>query len=240
MAYWIKHKFVSAKGDGTNTTLVKPSNWNDDHEFWMDEGTIIARPPGSGPGPGVEYPISMLFPSGMVSPFAGGTPPVGWLLCNGVSLLRTEYPTLFTAIGITYGSADAAHFNVPDIRGRVIAGVDPGTGRIGQAIYPLLGGTGGQEMVQYYADIGGSCSVSVSVGVSVSGSVSGSIDGYASAGGGSGAGSNFHAGHYDVSYGGSMSGGGSGSGGGSISGGGYTRNGTNAQPTIVLNYMIKT
>ncbi len=29
----VKHKFVSAKSDGGDATLIRPSNWNDDHSF---------------------------------------------------------------------------------------------------------------------------------------------------------------------------------------------------------------
>ena len=28
----VKHKFVSAKADGGDATLVRPSNWNDEHD----------------------------------------------------------------------------------------------------------------------------------------------------------------------------------------------------------------
>ena len=38
----------------------------------------------------------------------------GELLCNGASLLRSQYPDLFAAIGTTYGAADGLHFNIPD------------------------------------------------------------------------------------------------------------------------------
>jgi microcystin-dependent protein len=62
--------------------------------------------------------------TGVVLPFAGGTAPSGWLLCYGQSLLRSDYPELFAAIGTTYGSADGTHFNVPDLRGRYAAGKD--------------------------------------------------------------------------------------------------------------------
>lgn len=62
--------------------------------------------------------------TGTVLDFAGATAPNGWLLCFGQSLLRTDYPNLFTAIGITYGAADGTHFTVPDCRGRVGAGKD--------------------------------------------------------------------------------------------------------------------
>ena len=32
MAKLITHKFVSAIPDGTDTTIVRPSNWNDTHD----------------------------------------------------------------------------------------------------------------------------------------------------------------------------------------------------------------
>lgn len=62
--------------------------------------------------------------TGVTLPFAGTVAPEGWLMCYGQSLLRDEYPELFAVIGTTYGAADSAHFNLPDLRGRVVAGVD--------------------------------------------------------------------------------------------------------------------
>src|SRR5262245_19026075 len=57
-------------------------------------------------------------------PVATPTAISGWLLCDGASYLRSgTYASLFAAIGTTYGSADGTHFNVPDFRGRVPAGV---------------------------------------------------------------------------------------------------------------------
>lgn len=43
----------------------------------------------------------------------GATVPSGTLQCNGASLLRTEFPDLFTAIGTTWGAADGTHFTLP-------------------------------------------------------------------------------------------------------------------------------
>lgn len=62
---------------------------------------------------------------GEVIDFAGTllTRPPGWVFCNGQSLLQASFPALFTVIGTTYGSADASHFNVPDLRGTTVAGV---------------------------------------------------------------------------------------------------------------------
>lgn len=61
-------------------------------------------------------------PSGAMIDYGAAAAPMGWLLCDGSSVLQTDYPSLFTAIGTTYGSADGTHFNVPDLRGRVAVG----------------------------------------------------------------------------------------------------------------------
>jgi microcystin-dependent protein len=43
-----------------------------------------------------------------------------WMLCDGRSLLKTEYPSLYATIGNTFGSNES-HFNIPDFRGRLSA-----------------------------------------------------------------------------------------------------------------------
>jgi len=77
----------------------------------------------------------VVFPSGVIVPFAGGpgvTPnpgtrqdvPNGWLLCDGAAVSRTAYSALFTIIGTTYGVGDGSTtFNLPDMRGNVPVGV---------------------------------------------------------------------------------------------------------------------
>ncbi|MCE5211861.1 MAG: phage tail protein [Deltaproteobacteria bacterium] len=59
---------------------------------------------------------------GLVAPFPIGTPPVGWLECDGSSLSRTTYANLFAVLGTTYGNADASHFYLPDYRGQFLRG----------------------------------------------------------------------------------------------------------------------
>ena len=64
-------------------------------------------------------------PSGTVDMFAGSTAPTGWLLCYGQAVSRTTYADLFAAISTTYGTGDGSTtFNLPDLRGRVAAGKD--------------------------------------------------------------------------------------------------------------------
>lgn len=68
---------------------------------------------------------SSAFSSGMLVPYAGGSAPSGWLLCYGQAVSRTTYAALFSAIGTVYGGGDGSTtFNLPDLRGRVIAGQD--------------------------------------------------------------------------------------------------------------------
>lgn len=63
-------------------------------------------------------------PTGGVMPFTGSTPPPGWLIADGSEVSRTQYPDLFAVIGTTYGAGNGTTtFNLPDLRGRVIAGL---------------------------------------------------------------------------------------------------------------------
>ena len=97
------------------------------------------------------------FSAGMIVPFAGASAPSGWLMCFGQDVSRTIYADLFTAIQTTYGAGDnSTTFNLPDLRGRVIAGTDNMggvssnrlTGQTGGLDGDTLGATGGAETHQ--------------------------------------------------------------------------------------------
>lgn len=72
--------------------------------------------------------ISGSTPSGAVVMYGGTAAPTNWLLCDGNSYLRSDFPTLFSIVGTAYGSIDATHFNVPDMRGMFPRGVTGTTG----------------------------------------------------------------------------------------------------------------
>lgn len=66
---------------------------------------------------------------GIVVPYAGAVSPSGWLLCNGQAVSRTTYAALFAVIATTFGTGDGSNtFNVPDLRGEFIRGLDGGRG----------------------------------------------------------------------------------------------------------------
>lgn len=78
-------------------------------------------------------------PSGIFLPFgSAAAAPAGWLLCDGTSYETTAYPTLYAAIGYTYGN-DSGKFRVPDLRN----GRSPvGAGTVGARTF-TAGSTGG-------------------------------------------------------------------------------------------------
>lgn len=64
---------------------------------------------------------------GEVAFFARSTPPSGWLKANGAAVSRTTYAALFAAIGTTFGAGDGrTTFNLPDLRGEFLRGLDDG------------------------------------------------------------------------------------------------------------------
>jgi phage-related tail fiber protein len=67
-------------------------------------------------------------PVGTVIAFAGGIAPEGYLLCDGTAYSRITYQRLYMVIGTVYGAGDGATFNVPDLRGEFIRGLDNGRG----------------------------------------------------------------------------------------------------------------
>jgi len=68
-------------------------------------------------------------PLGTISYFAMSAPPEGFLICNGAAVGRDTYPELFAAIGTVYGAGNGSTtFNLPDLRGEFIRGVDAGRG----------------------------------------------------------------------------------------------------------------
>lgn len=89
--------------------------------------------------------IQSITPPGVVLPFAGSSPPEGWLLCQGQPLNTTTYAALFAAIGYTYGGF-GANFNLPDTRGIFLRGI--GTQTIGSISYSTTLGSKQNDQMQ--------------------------------------------------------------------------------------------
>ena len=65
MTVSLKHTFQSAKTDSSDTSLIQPSNWNDEHTLTAAAGKVLGRDT-SGAGVVQELPISV-DPSGNVA-----------------------------------------------------------------------------------------------------------------------------------------------------------------------------
>ncbi|HEX5182542.1 MAG TPA: tail fiber protein [Allosphingosinicella sp.] len=77
-------------------------------------------PPAGGLG---AFPESALI-LGQVTAFAGPTPPPNWFPCDGRLLPLASYTELFSMIGgATVGVGDESSFALPDLRGRMMAGL---------------------------------------------------------------------------------------------------------------------
>ena len=76
--------------------------------------------------------LRQLTPPGSIQPYGGTTAPDGWLLCNGDPVSQDDYPDLFDVIGTSFGDGSDGdgddNFNLPDLRGMFLRGVDNGTG----------------------------------------------------------------------------------------------------------------
>lgn len=91
---------------------------------------------------------------GTMKPWGGvGALPTGWLFCFGQAVSRTTYSALFAVIGTVFGVGDGSTtFNIPDLRGRTLAGRDDMGGvaanRLTVAVFDgtILGNAGGQEV----------------------------------------------------------------------------------------------
>lgn len=69
---------------------------------------------------------AVAIPTGVILPFGGVNPPLGYLLCDGQLVSRAEHSALFLVVGTTYGVGDnATTFNLPNFRGRSPMGVGP-------------------------------------------------------------------------------------------------------------------
>jgi microcystin-dependent protein len=100
-------------------------------EYWMDLKEMI---------------LKVASPVGSIIPFGGSTAPSGWAICDGASYVKADYTALYAAIGTAWGTADSAHFNIPDLRGKFLRGVDHAAGfdpdRAARAAIKTGGATG--------------------------------------------------------------------------------------------------
>jgi microcystin-dependent protein len=156
--------FVRAGAANATTTPTFQANATTAHTITKNGGAVLA--PNDIAGAGHECvlrynlantrfellnPANVAVPIGTVLDFTGSTAPSNFVLAFGQQISRTTFAAYFALVGTTYGSGDGSTtFNVPDLRGRVLAGIDNMGGsaanRIGTALVTDSGTINGQSM----------------------------------------------------------------------------------------------
>ena len=112
--------------DASNTIAIKPPALTSDISLTLPSSITnggFLQTDGSG---NLSFQIVAGVPTGAVFALAGTQAgvPTGYLECDGSSVSRTTYAALFGVIGTTYGSASSTTFNLPNLRGQFIRGVN--------------------------------------------------------------------------------------------------------------------
>jgi microcystin-dependent protein len=131
----------------TNYSLIKPAvNDPVDEDLWggylntdLDSIDTLIK--------ALNDALTIANPIGRIVAYGGTSAPSRWLLCYGQAISRTTYSSLFAILSTTYGSGDGSTtFNLPDLRGRVIAGQDDMGGTSANRLTGLSGGVNGDNL----------------------------------------------------------------------------------------------
>ncbi|WP_019218673.1 phage tail protein [Bartonella florencae] len=116
---------VPLEGGELQTGGIYAIVYNSDTSRKEYDGWYLLNPT---PIPPPPPPKIETFPSGFIATFAMQELPSGWLLCDGATYEREDYPQLFKAIGDKWGKDSDTTFKVPDFRGMFLRGFDDGRG----------------------------------------------------------------------------------------------------------------
>lgn len=102
-ASYIGNKYLKVDGNGNLS--------------WDSETAIAATP----------IVVSEVTPVGTILPWAGGSAPTGYLLCNGGTFDSGDYPELATLLGDQFGTHSGSTYYLPNLQGRTVVGAGTST-----------------------------------------------------------------------------------------------------------------
>lgn len=130
---------------GTTWTNVKVTTLTPLGNIAMNSNKLTGLTPGTSSGDSVSYEqiSGFLPPTGAIIAYGSASAPTGWLTCDGSAVSRTTYSGLFSVISTTFGVGDGSStFNLPDLSRRVLMGKG---GSASSTISNTVGSTGGEE-----------------------------------------------------------------------------------------------
>lgn len=146
----------SAVQNISNKDITDPSNTVRATELALNDSTSVDISASGAPSAGQVLTATSAstaawvgppVPTGTVLDYAGTTEPDGWLFCYGQEINRTTFAALFAVVGTTYGAGDGSTtFNLPDLRGRAIAGKDDMGGVSANRLTGTSGGVNGDGL----------------------------------------------------------------------------------------------
>ena len=94
------------------------------------------------------YSAPSSLPLGAILPYTAlAAPNSNFVLCYGQAISRTTYASLYALLGTAYGVGDGSTtFNIPDLRGRVVAGYDSMGGSSANRLTGVSGGVDGDGL----------------------------------------------------------------------------------------------
>lgn len=101
----------------------------------------------------VAAAILAAIPPGTVIYYLGDDIPNGFLLTNGASVLKTDFPLLYAAIGDKFGNVDDQHFNLPNTHHRFLEGTT-NIEEVGTYVSAGLPNSTGEQGLRYGANLG--------------------------------------------------------------------------------------
>lgn len=123
------HTYINFEDYPSTNTPLSASNLNALQDYIYQD----IRESGGGSGETLKV--------GTILQYSGATVPTGYMFCDGTAISRTEYATLFSVIGTTYGAGDGSTtFNLPNFNGKVAVGLDSN-----DSDFDTLGETGGEK-----------------------------------------------------------------------------------------------
>lgn len=132
----------------------------------INAGVLVASSPYTAMFSGAAWLLRNFFgnpfntPIGGLMPYLGSSAPnSNFVLPFGQAISRTTYATLFALVGTTFGAGDGSTtFNVPDLRGKAIFGLDNMGGTAANLVTnagsgitgTTIGATGGNQLMQQH------------------------------------------------------------------------------------------